>query len=225
MNLAIIPARIGSKRIKNKNIKNFEGKPIIYYSILAAKLSGIFDKVIVSTDSLKIASISKKYGADVPFLRSKELSKDNIGIIEVISKVLKKLKIKPNLSTKVCCIYPTAPMLNKNFLIKGYKKLTQNYDYVLSVKREDSRILRGFYINKKTIIPINKKTKDIRSQNLKNLYLDAGQFCWGFAKSWLSNKGCHELKSTFVDIPDKYVQDIDTIEDWKKAIIKFRKLK
>ena len=89
MNLAIIPARIGSKRIKNKNIKNFEGKPIIYYSILAAKLSGVFDKVIVSTDSLKIASISKKYGADVPFLRSKELSKDNIGIIEVISKVLK----------------------------------------------------------------------------------------------------------------------------------------
>ncbi len=225
MNLAIIPARIGSKRIKNKNIKNFEGKPIIYYSILAAKLSGVFDKVIVSTDSLKIASISKKYGADVPFLRSKELSKDNIGIIEVISKVLKKLKIKPNLSTKVCCIYPTAPMLNKNFLIKGYKKLTQNYDYVLSVKREDSRILRGFYLNKKTIIPINKKTKNIRSQNLKNLYLDAGQFCWGFSKSWLSNKGCHELKSTFVDIPDKYVQDIDTIEDWKKAIIKFKKLK
>ena len=225
MNLAIIPARIGSKRIKNKNIKNFEGKPIIYYSILAAKLSGVFDKVIVSTDSLKIASISKKYGADVPFLRSKELSKDNIGIIEVISKVLKKLKIKPNLSTKVCCIYPTAPMLNKNFLIKGYKKLTQNYDYVLSVKREDSRILRGFYINKKTIIPINKKTKNIRSQDLKNLYLDAGQFCWGFAKSWLSNKGCHELKSTFIDIPDKYVQDIDTIEDWKKAIIKFKKLK
>ena len=225
MNLAIIPARIGSKRIKNKNIKNFEGKPIIYYSILAAKLSGVFDKIIVSTDSLKIASISKKYGADVPFLRSKELSKDNIGIIEVISKVLKKLKIKPNLSTKVCCIYPTAPMLNKNFLIKGYKKLTHNYDYVLSVKREDSRILRGFYINKKTIIPINKKTKNIRSQNLKNLYLDAGQFCWGFAKSWLSNKGCHELKSTFIDIPDKYVQDIDTIEDWKKAIIKFKKLK
>ena len=225
MNLAIIPARIGSKRIKNKNIKNFEGKPIIYYSILAAKLSGVFDKIIVSTDSLKIASISKKYGADVPFLRSKELSKAKIGIIEVISKVLKKLKIKPNLSTKVCCIYPTAPMLNKNFLIKGCKKLTQNYDYVLSVKREDSRILRGFYINKKTIIPINKKTKNIRSQNLKNLYLDAGQFCWGFAKSWLSNKGCHELKSTFIDIPDKYVQDIDTIEDWKKAIIKFKKLK
>ena len=225
MNIAIIPARMGSKRIINKNIKNFEGKPIIYYSILAAKLSGVFDKVIVSTDSLKIASISKKYGADVPFLRSKELSKDNIGIIEVISKVLKKLKIKPNLSTKVCCIYPTAPMLNKNFLIKGYKQLTQNYDYVLSVKREDSRILRGFYINKKTIIPINKKTKNIRSQDLKNLYLDAGQFCWGFAKSWLSNKGCHELKSTFIDIPDKYVQDIDTIEDWKKAIIKFKKLK
>ena len=126
MNLAIIPARIGSKRIKNKNIKNFEGKPIIYYSILAAKLSGIFDKVIVSTDSFKIASISKKYGADVPFLRSKELSKDNVGIVEVISKVLKKLKIKPNFSTKVCCIYPTAPMLNKNFLKKSYKKLTQN---------------------------------------------------------------------------------------------------
>ena len=94
MNLAIIPARSGSKRIINKNIKIFEGKPIIYYSILAAKLSGIFDKIVVSTDSKKIASISKKYGADVPFLRSKKLSKDKIGIIEVISQTLKKLEIK-----------------------------------------------------------------------------------------------------------------------------------
>ncbi len=225
MNLAIIPARSGSKRIINKNIKIFEGKPIVCYSISTAKSSGIFDKIIVSTDSVKIASISKKYGADVPFLRSKKLSKDKIGIIEVISQALKKLKIKPNSSTKVCCIYPTAPMLKKEFLKKGYKKLTKNYDYVLSVRKEDSRILRGFYGDKKRIIPINKKIKNTRSQNLENIYVDSGQFCWGFARSWLSNKGCHELKSTFVDIPDKYVQDIDTIEDWKKAIKKFKKLK
>lgn len=225
MNLAIIPARSGSKRIINKNIKIFEGKPIIYYSILAAKLSGIFDKIIVSTDSKKIASISKKFGAEVPFLRSKKLSKDRTSIVEVISQELKKLKIRPNSSTKVCCIYPTAPMLKKFFLKEGYKKLTKNYDYVLSVKKEDSRILRGFYENKKKIIPINKKTKNKRSQNLENVYVDSGQFCWGFARSWLRNKSCYELKSTFVDIPDKYVQDIDTIEDWKKAIKKFKKLK
>ncbi|MDC0855868.1 pseudaminic acid cytidylyltransferase [Candidatus Pelagibacter sp.] len=225
MNLAIIPARSGSKRIINKNIKIFEGKPIICYSILAAKSSGIFDKIVVSTDSKKIASISKKYGADVPFLRSKKLSKDKIGIIEVISQTLKKLEIKPNLSIKVCCIYPTAPMLKKEFLKRGYKKLTKNYDYVLSVKKEDSRILRGFYGYKEKIIPIDKKIKNTRSQNLKNIYVDSGQFCWGFARSWLSNKGCHELKSTFVEIPGKYVQDIDTIEDWKKAIKKFKKLK
>ena len=116
-------------------------------------------------------------------------------------------------------------MLKKNFLNKGYKKLTKNYDYVLSVKKEDSRILRGFYGDKKRIIPINKKIKDTRSQNLENIYVDSGQFCLRFTRYWLSNKGCHELKSTFVDIPEKYVQDIDTIEDWKKAIKKFKKLK
>ena len=116
-------------------------------------------------------------------------------------------------------------MLKKSFIKKGYKLLTKDFDYVLSVKKEDSRILRGFYGNKKEITPINKKTKNIRSQNLKNIYVDSGQFCWGFAGSWLSKRGCHELKSSFVEIPDKYVQDIDTIDDWKKAIKKFKKLK
>ena len=225
MNLAIIPARGGSKRIKNKNIKIFNGKPIIYYSILAAKSSGIFDQIIVSTDSLKIASISKKYGAEVPFFRSKKLSNDKVGVVEVIAHALKTLKIKPNFNTKVCCIYPTAPMLKKKFLKQGYKKLKKKYKYVLSVKKADSRVLRGFILDKKYIKPIQIKTKRTQSQNLKQVYLDSGQFCWGFARSWLSKKGCHELKSTFIDIPEKYVQDIDSIEDWKEAIKKYKRIK
>ncbi len=224
MNIAIIPARMGSKRIKKKNIKIFCGKPIIYYSILTAKLSGIFDHVYVSTDSKEIASMSIKFGAEVPFLRSKNLSKDNVGIIKVISNTLKKLKINSDKLTKVCCIYPAAPMLKKKYLMQGYEKLKKNYDYVLSVNNVDQRVLRGFFSKDKLLLPLNKKTKNMRSQQLNKLYVDAGQFCWGFARSWLKNKGCHELRSTFIEIPEKYSQDIDTIHDWKIAIKKYKNI-
>ena len=115
-------------------------------------------------------------------------------------------------------------MLKKKYLLEGYKKLTKNYDFILSVKKEDSRFLRGFISKKKLILPIQKNTKNIRSQKLSNMYIDSGQFCWGFAKSWYKNKGCHELKSSFIEIPDKYVQDIDNPKDWQAAIKKFRKL-
>lgn len=226
MNLAIIPARGGSKRIKNKNIKIFHGKPIIYYSISAAKRSGIFDEIIVSTDSSKIASISRKYGARVPFLRPAKFSNDKVGVGQVMVHTLKKLNIKPDLKTKICCIYATAPMLKISFLKEGCKKLRKKYNYALAVKQIDSRALRGFVSCGDNVIkPIQKKNTNTKSQNLKNAYIDSAQFCWGFAKSWLNNKNCYNSKSTFVTIPEKYVQDIDTAIDWKRAHAKFKMLK
>ena len=121
MNIAIIPARIGSKRIKQKNIKIFKGKPLIYYSINAAKKSKVFDKILVSTDSEKIGEIARKYGADVPFLRPKNLSDDYTGTKEVINHSINwciKNKIDPKY---ICCIYPTAPFLNYKNLIKSFR--------------------------------------------------------------------------------------------------------
>ena len=84
MTICIIPARSGSKRLKNKNIKKFNGKPIISYAIKIAKSSGLFSKIVVSTDSKKISNIAKKYGAQVPFLRSRRLSNDFASTSEVL---------------------------------------------------------------------------------------------------------------------------------------------
>mgnify|MGYP003347433625 FL=1 len=123
MNLAIIPARIGSKRIKKKNIKNFKGKPLIYFSIKAAIKSKLFDEIIVSTDSKEIRKLAIKFGASVPFLRPKNLSDDYTKTQDVIKhslKYMEKFKTDPNY---ICCIYPTAPMLNYRNIIKGYNKL------------------------------------------------------------------------------------------------------
>jgi len=121
MNIAIIPARIGSKRVKQKNIKIFEGKPLIYYSIKAAKKTKIFDKILVSTDSKKIRDIVLRYGAEVPFLRPKKLSDDYTGTKDVINHSIKWC-MKNKIEAKyVCCIYPTAPFINYKNLIKSYK--------------------------------------------------------------------------------------------------------
>ena len=121
MNIAIIPARIGSKRIKEKNIKIFKGKPLIYYSIIAAKKTKIFDKILVSTDSKKIKNIALKYGAEVPFLRPKRLSDDYTGTKEVINHSIKWC-VKNKIEAKfICCIYPTAPFINYKNLIKSHR--------------------------------------------------------------------------------------------------------
>ena len=128
MNIAIIPARAGSKRIKNKNIKLFCGKPIIYYSIIAAKKSNIFNKIIVSTDSLKIKKISEKYGADVPFIRPKNLSDDFTSTMDVVKHSIKEMSYNPK-NLNICCIYPTAPLIKQDDLIKSYKNFQTNMSY------------------------------------------------------------------------------------------------
>ena len=126
MNIAIIPARSKSKRIKNKNIKLFFGKPIIFYSIDLALKSKIFDKVIVSTDSKKIKKIAEKYGAEVPFIRPKNLSNDFVGTPTVVKHAVNWCK-KKGLSIKnICCIYPTTPLLEKKYLIEGLKKIRRS---------------------------------------------------------------------------------------------------
>ena len=219
MNIAIIPARSGSKRIINKNIKKFKGLPIIGWPIKAAKKSKLFDKIIVSTDSKRISRISKKFKIEVPFLRPKNISGDYAStevVIEHAIKWLKKKKIYPKF---VCCIYPTSAFLDPADLIKGYKKIkTLKWDYVFSGGKYYSSIFRSFKNRKnnglKMIFPKYYKK---RTQDIDETYHDAGQFYWGKSDSWLKHKSIFAKKSCVIEVPRWRIHDIDTIEDWKNA--------
>ena len=149
MIVAIIPARKNSKRIKKKNIKSFFGRPMIYWTIRTLKKTKLFDKIYVSTDCSNTAKISKKYGAEVPFLRSKYISDDKTHVNEVIKNYLKKItKLNKRKIMFTCVIYPATPLLNYNDLIKSFKILKTGYDYVFSTMQFAHPIQRGFYLNK-----------------------------------------------------------------------------
>lgn len=216
MYLCVIPARGGSKRITKKNIKEFCGKPIIIWSIEQAKLSKCFDKVIVSTDDPEIASLAKRNGADVPFMRPKSLSDDYTGTVPVISHAIKwhmKYGKKPS---HVCCIYPTAPFLKSSDLKDGLKILKKyNSSYSFPATNYAYPIQRSFKINinKKLEMFFSKHYKS-RSQDLDEVFHDAGQFYWATADTWLENKPIISKNSTPLLIPRYRAMDIDTIEDW-----------
>ncbi len=193
--ICIIPARSGSKRIKNKNIINFMGKPIIAYSILLAVKSKLFKRIIVSTDSRKIKKISEKYGAEVPFLRSKKLSDDYTGTDQVVRDCIKNLR-----SEDVAyhfCIYPTTPMLKKKDLVVSFKKIKKlKFDRLISVGKYSSSPLRAFKRKKNQITFVNKKYIFKRSQDLPSFYFDAGSFYIFRTKSIMNYKAIPK-RSTF----------------------------
>ena len=216
--IAIIPARGGSKRIPKKNIKLFHGKPLIAYSIEAALHSKLFSKVIVSTDSEDIAKIALKYGAEVPFLRSKELADDFTTTGEVVEDILEKLRKKGEKFHYVCTIYATAPFLEKKYLIQGYEALkNSNAKMAFSVTTMPFPIQRTFKITSKNRCEMfTPEYFYSRSQDLEEAYQDAGQFYWKeTTKEW--NDIPFGSQSIPIVLPRYLVQDIDTLEDWKRA--------
>ena len=219
MKIAIIPARGGSKRIKNKNIKEFHGKPIIAWSIETALKSKCFDKIIVSTDSEKIKKIAEKYGAEIPFLRPKNLSDDYTPTAPVISHSIKYLEKKGCSIDFACCIYPTAPFLKAEYLLKGLEHIIKNnVQYVFSATNYNFPIQRSFFINKNKKIEMFFPNKYLtRSQDLIKCFHDAGQFYWGKKESWIDNTPLFSGDSFPIILPNYLVQDIDTIEDWQRA--------
>jgi len=220
MNIAIIPARSGSKRINNKNIKDFFGKPIIAYSIEEALKSGVFDKVIVSTDSSDIASISKQYGAEVPFIRPIELSDDYCGISDVMSHAVKYLQSNHYSINNVCCIYATAPFIKSTDIICGLERLMLDaVDYVLSIGEFESSVKRSLIHKPGSGLSMlfSEDNFFTRSQDFEKVYFDAGQFCWGRKNAWLHNKRIFNNNTGFIKIPSHRVLDIDTNEDWQKS--------
>jgi N-acylneuraminate cytidylyltransferase len=224
-NLAIIPARGGSKRIPRKNIKDFLGKPIIAYSIEAAIKSELFDEIMVSTDDSEIAEVALKYGANVPFFRSSKNSDDFSSTMDVINEVLREYNQKLNMKFEhACCIYPTAPLIKVEHLKDGFNKLISNdFTSVFTAVEFNYPIWRGLCMNEDGISNmIWPKYLNTRSQDLPKSYHDAGQWYW-FKPSELTESFFLGKPSLF-KLQEMEVQDIDTLSDWEIAELKYKML-
>lgn len=219
MNVAIIPARGGSKRIPKKNIREFNSKPIIAWSIQAALESGCFDRVIVSTDSKEIASTAKLFGAEVPFLRDKNLSDDHTPTLPVISDAISRLEDGIEFA---CCIYPTAPFVKPDDISKGLKIIMeQKVDFVFTATKYNYPIQRALRLNQDgTVSMMQPDQENVRSQDLEDTFHDAGQFYWGRSDAWLEGRPILN-NSCILEVLESHSQDIDTEEDWRNAEIKF----
>ena len=223
LKVAVIPARGGSKRIPRKNIKLFCGKPMIAWSIEAAILSGLFERVIVSTDDKEIADVARQCGAEVPFMRPAELSNDYAGTTEVIAHATKWCLDQGLDVAAVCCIYATAPFIQIDDLQRGWEALNSgNWEYAFTVTDFAAPIFRSF---KQTadggIEMLFPEYYSTRSQDLPSALHDAGQFYWGKPLAWIEGKRVFDQCSIPIIIPRWRVQDIDTEEDWLRAELMF----
>tara|TARA_B100001989_G_C24546507_1_gene471151 strand:+ start:1372 stop:2055 length:684 start_codon:yes stop_codon:yes gene_type:complete len=219
MKLCIIPARGGSKRIPRKNIKTFNGRPLISWSISTAINSKIFDKVIVSTDDEEIAEISKKYGAEIPFLRPSTISGDHTPTRDVVLHSINWFEKKGLIIDTLCCIYATAPFIKESFL-KEANQILQSSDesfYIFSATSFPFPIQRAITIDKKGYSKmINPEHFNTRSQDLIETYHDAGQFYFAKKQTWINKTSFFDQSKPFI-LPRYLVQDIDTLEDFKRA--------
>jgi len=216
--VAIIPARGGSKRIPKKNIKDFFGKPLISYPIDVALRSKLFSRVIVSTDDEEIAKVARKYGAEVPFIRPKSLSDDFTGTAEVVKHALSELNRENYHVDFVCTIYATAALLKIDYLKEGLEKLkASNAAMAFSVTSMPFPIQRTFKITpEKRCEMFTPQHYTSRSQDLEVAYQDAGQFYWENLKI-KSNDVSFGKDRIPIILPRHLVQDIDTLEDFKRA--------
>lgn len=219
MKIAVIPARGGSKRIPRKNIKFFNGKPMIAWSIEAAKSSRLFDRIIVSTDDSEIAEVAMQWGAEVPFTRPEELANDYAGTIPVIAHAAQWALDRGLEIEAVCCIYATAPFLQQDDLIRGWDALNMgDWEYAFSATDFASPIFRSFkQTDEGGVEMFFPEYFETRSQDLPVALHDAGQFYWGRPAAWIEGKRIFDRRSKPVMIPRWRVQDIDTSDDWMRA--------
>lgn len=222
-NLCIIPARSGSKRIKNKNIINFAGKPIIYWSILAAKKTKLFNKIVVSSDGDKILNISKKYGADT-YKRSKKFSTDEASLFSAVRDYLRNNKdLKWE---KVCCLLPASPLVHHKDIIKGFRQLNKKNKFVIPITEYDFPIQKSLTKKKNNFLNYNDPKVALKNtQKLKKNFHDVGQFYWGFSKYFLKYKDIFNSKKVKgLNVPNYRVRDIDYPEDLKISKVIFEKV-
>ena len=220
MNVAIIPARGGSKRIPRKNIRAFNGKPILAYSIEAARESGCVDRVMVSTDDPEIADVARALGAEIPFIRPHNLSDDQTHLDAVMSHAVRWLMDQGHVPEFVCGLFATAPFLSGALLHEGLHRLQASPDkqYAFGVAKFSFPIQRAVRITPLGgIEPFQPACMRMRSQDLEEAYHDAGQFFWGRAEAILNRAALFSPTSIPIVIPSHRVQDIDTPEDWARA--------
>ena len=229
MNIAIIPARKGSKRIRNKNTKNFFGKPLVLYAIEAAKKSKIFDKIIISTDDKKIVNLALKENVRIHKLRPKKLSNDNTTLFDVIKYEISLLSSTTNNIKYLCCILPN-PLINYINIKKSFYEIkSRKKDCVFSAGKYNYPIQRSLMIKNNGSVKFNfPKFSKYRSQDLKSSYHDAGQFYWWNYKifqKFSSISDQYKSKRFPFIIPRHQLQDIDDREDWKLAEILYKNMK
>lgn len=218
MRVAIIPARSGSKRIPGKNVKIFLGRPIIGVTIDVLLRSGVFDKIFVSTDSEEIATIAMAAGAEVPFLRPELLANDHASTIAVMKHAVENL-VASGMSAKYCCVYPTAPFVRSEDIMRAYDLLvSRSADYVFPVAEYLHPIQRALELSDDWQIDMVGKEYELsRSQDLCRKYHDVGQFYWGAEGAWLEGRGIFTSRSIGLPVSSYLYRDINTIDDWKSA--------
>jgi len=227
LNIAIIPARGGSKRIPRKNIKLFHGLPVIAYAINAARESEIFDEIFVSTDDEEIAEVATHHGAKIPWMRPTDLSDDFATTVDVIQDAVNRLKTKYVDLSNICCIYPASPLLEPSYLAEGLQILEDgDWSYVFSAVKAITSPYRFFSLGTSNRVEmLFPKYEYSRTQDLPDLYSDAGQFYWGRKSSWESGLPIFSSNSNILEIPRESAVDIDSLEDWHYAEYLFNLLK
>ncbi|MCR5537341.1 MAG: pseudaminic acid cytidylyltransferase [Succinivibrio sp.] len=216
--LAIIPARGGSKRIPHKNVKDFLGKPLLAYALSAIEESGLFEKVVVSTDDEEIATAARRYGAEVPFMRSKELADDFTGTEAVTHDAAVRVEQLGFKADYICCVYATAPLLTGYWLKKAYDRVREaKTDYLYACCEFPFPIQRAQYLEPDgTPVPVMPECMPMRSQDLRKTYQDAGLFYF-YSHRYLIEGVRDNLVCRGFELPRYRVIDIDTPEDFTVA--------
>lgn len=221
MNLAIIPARGGSKRIPRKNIKDFHGRPMIAYAIEVAINSQLFDQVVVSTDDIEIAHIAQNYGAQIPFMRPKTLADDFTDTVSVVAHAIEQFDIQDIKEIKesiVCCVYPCSPLIKESDLQQSMTSLMKsNSDYCVPIVAFEHSIYRGMKVINGKLSMLHPEKSNMRTQDLPLTYHDSGQFYFGRMEAWLKRKPILSGDSVPYVMARSHAVDIDTDEDWIMA--------
>lgn len=222
--IALIPARGGSKRIPGKNIRDFLGKPLIAYSIEAAKEADCFARIIVSTDSPDIKNVAEEYGAEVPFLRPDDIAGDHATSLDVIKHGLNWLGDQGSMPQLLCCIYATAPFIRSADILSGMRMLANNPEaaYAFSVTSFPFSIQRALKLAPAGLEMFQPEHMSTRSQDLEAAYHDAGQFYWGRPESFLTDIPLFSRASLPIILPRHLVCDIDSEQDWQQAELLYR---
>jgi len=222
--ICIIPARGGSKRIPRKNVRDFCGKPMIAWSIEAARQSGCFDRIAVSTDDDEIAAVAQNHGAEVPFRRPAKLADDQTGTVAVVAHAVEWFRARGELPELLCCLYATAPFVRAEDLARTCDAVQQSEAaYAFSVTSYTYPVQRALRIDDSgRLVMLQPGYAETRSQDLEETWHDAGQFYWGRSGAWLARKSLMTSRAIPFVLPRLRVQDIDTPEDWKRAEVLFR---